>query len=54
MSPNVIFKNSHFAVIDKPVATLSVPSRLGREDPRPVAGILLQELQPRGSALMIL
>lgn len=43
MSPNVIFKNPHFVVIDKPVATLSVPSRLGRKDPRPVAGILLQE-----------
>lgn len=43
MNPNIIFKNMHFVVVDKPVATLSVPSRLGRQDPRPVAGIILQE-----------
>jgi len=43
MSPNIIFKNQHFVIVDKPVATLSVPSRLGRQDPRPVAGIILQE-----------
>jgi tRNA pseudouridine32 synthase/23S rRNA pseudouridine746 synthase len=39
----IVFKNLHFVVIDKPAATLSVPSRMGRSDPRPVAGIILQE-----------
>lgn len=43
MSPNIMFKNQHFVIVDKPVATLSVPSRLGRQDPRPVVGIILQE-----------
>jgi tRNA pseudouridine32 synthase/23S rRNA pseudouridine746 synthase len=39
----IIFKNQHFVVIDKPTGILSVPSRTGRSDPRPVAGILLQD-----------
>jgi len=43
MSLTIAFENSHFVIIDKPVAMLSVPSRLGKEDPRPVAGILLQD-----------
>jgi tRNA pseudouridine32 synthase / 23S rRNA pseudouridine746 synthase len=42
MQPQLIFKNKFFAIIDKPVAMLSVPSRLGLQDPRPVAGIQLQ------------
>lgn len=43
MNPRFVFKNQHFVVIDKPVGVLSVPSRLGLQDPRPVAGILLQK-----------
>jgi tRNA pseudouridine32 synthase/23S rRNA pseudouridine746 synthase len=39
----IIFQNQHFVVIDKPADMLSVPSRMGIQDPRPVAGILLQE-----------
>jgi 23S rRNA-/tRNA-specific pseudouridylate synthase len=40
----IIFKNSNFVAIFKPSKTLSVPSRLGVNDPRPVVGIQLQEL----------
>ncbi len=43
MNLAIVFKNLHFVVIDKPTAVLSVPSRMGRSDPRPVAGICLQE-----------
>ena len=43
MTLQIIFKNEFFVAIDKPSAMLSVPSRLGRADPRPVAGIMLQE-----------
>jgi tRNA pseudouridine32 synthase/23S rRNA pseudouridine746 synthase len=39
----IIFENSHFAVIDKEACVLSVPARTGAADPRPVAGLLLQE-----------
>jgi tRNA pseudouridine32 synthase/23S rRNA pseudouridine746 synthase len=39
----IIFQNDDFALIDKPAEMLSVPSRLGAADPRPVAGILLQD-----------
>jgi tRNA pseudouridine32 synthase/23S rRNA pseudouridine746 synthase len=38
----MIFQNEHFIVIDKPSDWLSVPSRMGKSDPRPVAGIELQ------------
>lgn len=44
MNLSIVFKNAHFVIIDKPVATLSVPSRFGKQDPRPVAGILLQQM----------
>ena len=43
MNLAIVFKNLHFVVIDKPAAVLCVPSRMGRCDPRPVAGIRLQE-----------
>jgi tRNA pseudouridine32 synthase/23S rRNA pseudouridine746 synthase len=39
----LVLKNSHFVVVNKPAGTLSVPSRMGKADPRPVAGMLLQE-----------
>ncbi len=40
----IILKNQHFVVIDKPCEILSVPSRMGTADPRPVAGIMVQGL----------
>lgn len=42
MTLNIVFKNTEFVIIDKPGGMLSVPSRLGAKDPRPVAGICLQ------------
>ena len=44
MTPEIIFQNEHFLIIDKPAEVLSVPSRTGAKDPRPVAGILMQDL----------
>lgn len=43
MQINIVFRNSNFIVIDKPAGALSTPSRMGRSDPRPVVGIILQE-----------
>jgi tRNA pseudouridine32 synthase/23S rRNA pseudouridine746 synthase len=43
MQMNTVFKNNHFVVVNKPAGTLSTPSRMGRTDPRPVIGILLQQ-----------
>jgi tRNA pseudouridine32 synthase / 23S rRNA pseudouridine746 synthase len=40
----IVWQNEHFVVIDKPPLMLSVPSRLGKKDERPCAGLLLQEL----------
>lgn len=39
----VIFQNQHFCVIYKPAEWLSVPSRMGAADPRPVAGKILED-----------
>jgi len=39
----VVFENARFIAIDKPSGWLSVPSRMGAEDTRPVAGIWLQQ-----------
>lgn len=39
----IVFENEHFVVIDKPSGVLSVPGRFGDKDPRPVAGLFLQE-----------
>jgi tRNA pseudouridine32 synthase/23S rRNA pseudouridine746 synthase len=39
----IVFQNAHLVAIDKDSGMLSVPSRLGKEDSRPVAGILLQK-----------
>lgn len=39
----IIFENAELLVIDKPSGYLSVPSRMGKADPRPVVGILLQD-----------
>ena len=35
---NRVFDNPHFVAIDKPAGMLTVPSRLGVDDPRPCAG----------------
>ena len=43
MPISIVFQNSNFAVVHKPVGTLSVPSRMGLKDPRPVAGLWLQD-----------
>jgi len=40
---SIVFQNSQFAVVHKPAGTLSVPSRIGLKDPRPVAGLWLQD-----------
>ncbi len=40
---NILFRNEHFVLLDKQAETLSVPSRFGEKDERPVVGILLQE-----------
>lgn len=39
----IIFENENFIVVDKPANWLSVPSRWGTKDPRPVVGIELQK-----------
>lgn len=39
----MIFDNEHFVVVDKPASWLSVPSRLGEKDPRPVVGTFLEK-----------
>ncbi len=40
---NLLFSNEHFCAVYKPANWLSVPSRMGVEDSRPVLGISLQE-----------
>lgn len=42
-SLDIVFENSHFVIVDKPAGMLSVPSRQGAKDPRPVVGLLLQK-----------
>jgi 23S rRNA-/tRNA-specific pseudouridylate synthase len=39
----ILFQNEHFVAADKPAGWLSVPSRQGAADPRPVFGTKLQE-----------
>jgi len=41
---NIFFQNDHFVAVDKPSLFLSVPSRMGKQDERPVLGLQLQEL----------
>lgn len=38
----IIFQNKHFIAVDKPSGCLSVPSRMGTADERPVLGLLLE------------
>ena len=39
----IVFSNPTVVVVDKPAGWLSVPSRLGAADPRPVVGTVLQD-----------
>lgn len=39
----ILLQNQDVAIVEKPAGFLSVPSSLGKSDPRPVAGILAQE-----------
>lgn len=41
--PQIIWQDSDLVAINKPACWLSVPSRMGRADPRPCLGIWLQE-----------
>ena len=43
ISPLIIFENKDFIVLNKPSGVLSVPSRMGQDDPRPCLGIDLQK-----------
>lgn len=43
MQFNIIFENEHVAAVSKPAGYLSVPSRLGSEDPRPCLGKSLEK-----------
>lgn len=38
----IIFNNDHFIVVDKSVNVLSVPSRLGEKEIRPILGLILE------------
>ncbi|PIS12033.1 MAG: RNA pseudouridine synthase [Bdellovibrio sp. CG10_big_fil_rev_8_21_14_0_10_47_8] len=39
----ILFQNRHVVAVDKAAGVLTVPGRLGKEDPRPVLGLQLQE-----------
>lgn len=41
---DTVYEDENLIVVDKPAGFLSVPSRMGKEDPRPVLGIELQKL----------
>ena len=43
MPINIVFENSHVAIVDKPAGWLSVPSRQGEDDLRPCLGKLLEK-----------
>jgi len=42
MNLPIFFENENFVIVDKPGYMLSVPSRMGKDDPRPCVGLLLQ------------
>lgn len=42
MSYKTVFENEHFIIVDKNPNVLSVPSRMGADDPRPCLGHILQ------------
>ncbi|MFZ4714250.1 MAG: pseudouridine synthase [Bacteriovoracaceae bacterium] len=43
MQIKVVFENEFIMVVDKPSGVLSVPSRLGEKEERPILGLLLQD-----------
>ena len=43
MTLSIEFLSSDFCIVDKPAEMLSVPSRLGSKDPRPILGHLLEQ-----------
>ena len=43
MPISVVFENPHFVIINKAAGVLSVPSSMGMTDPRPFAGLQVQE-----------
>lgn len=38
----IVFENAHFVVVDKAANVLSVPSRMGEAEERPILGLVLQ------------
>jgi tRNA pseudouridine32 synthase/23S rRNA pseudouridine746 synthase len=42
MNLPIFFENENLVIVDKPGHLLSVPSRLGKDDPRSVLGLMLQ------------
>lgn len=43
MSFDILFQNKNFLIVNKPAGYLTVPSRMGKQDPRPVLGFELQD-----------
>lgn len=40
---SIVFQNEHFVVVDKAPLVLSVPSRMGEDESRPVLGLILEK-----------
>jgi tRNA pseudouridine32 synthase/23S rRNA pseudouridine746 synthase len=40
---SIVFQNEHFVVVDKAADVLSVPSRMGEDEARPVLGLILEK-----------
>lgn len=40
--PKIVFENSHWVAVDKPALWLTVPSRLGASETRPILGLWLE------------
>lgn len=54
MNLNIQFENENFIVLFKPAAVLTVPSRLGQKEERPILGLLAQSyLQQQNKNLRI-
>ena len=39
----IVFQNEHFVIVDKAPLVLSVPSRMGEDETRPVLGLILEK-----------
>ncbi|MES3038396.1 MAG: RluA family pseudouridine synthase [Bdellovibrionota bacterium] len=42
-TPEILFENEHFIAVDKPAGWLSVFSRMGEKETRPVVGVFLEK-----------